>query len=175
MALYAMLLQWLDSQCSSVTSFSVFLSDFILSVPQWLQSQCSCLLLCLRQFWSKPSGNWWRDIVAVWRTLPLSWPPSSSLFHTIPPSVTGTGTQLTDIGSLSLAWELKLSSVGSMADSVLCMLNQYRHHWAPLMWLGNSAVSPSEGSLPTIWPLVQGCNAEWFLDVAGDRDNWANL
>jgi len=58
--------------------------------------------------------------------------------------------------SLSLAPRCSenLSSVGDMFCGNLHMFNQNRHHWTPRKWLGSSAVSPSEYSLPAIWRLL---------------------
>ena len=43
---------------------------------------------------------------------------------------------------------------GDKQVGVLCVFNQNRQHWTPPKWLGDSAVFPSAGSLPTIWRLI---------------------
>ena len=75
--------------------------------------------------------NWWRDVMAV--------------------------SSLSKWGAHSL-WLRDLANVvvtrGHVLSGVLRILNQHRHYWTPPKWLGSSAVSPSDGSPPTIWPLL---------------------
>ena len=68
-----------------------------------------------------------------------------------------------------------LSPVGGRVGSVQ-VLNQNRHHGTPTEGLSISVVSPSDGSLPTIWHLLLETSGGRALDVAGGRDaDWPVL